>query len=635
MNSVTLTNIPWKERQDAAGDGLGRGPHVYPFWARSCAPLYQQLVLPSQHNQIYLGPSAVRGCQPSISKTWFNVTYSHFDKGGPLQRWPFGSTTVMDQDSKTVPTDRGALPPGDLGDEVEALFPDERPSASRSTASKTHNVNKPPLTDTRARKFKIVVPAPLRAVLREYNLCFIKTKNAAIQHVNQATKMNDDRLDVWALYKVFVTADSPLVHKDPSLAQCPTKIRRGAVEEAVEARKALITRFGGQGRIPDIGLLPLDPSRPFCFTLAAEAGWIVPQWRDANDPSQGQWNPKLELLTRTLKARKVDSKVHIHLRGQAARRWLLEHCKQKVVCEGRGKIKRQALRYELPREWRLQLDRFGDYFFILQYKVPQSEYIVRQKLEGHNLLVRSVDPGVRTALAVYSSDGTTLDFGSQKDRDRLAALRLERDQLQGEQNRRRPSSSNGQQPVNTMTTTEGISPRESKDNSNGDGPFFWPAKVRRRLRLRQRRLAKRHHQLVQDLHARAAHYLASTSDIIIMPRMEVRAMIRRQRPSRLRRTTKQQLVAWGHCAFLNRLLIKCHDVVADARFPHKTQSTLLLVQPESYTSKTCPQCGHLHPTLGSSKHFNCPQCPYRADRDHNGAVNMILRALRPTTPHSI
>ena len=102
----------------------------------------------------------------------------------------------------------------------------------------------------------------------------------------------------------------------------------------VEAHKALITRFGSQGHIPDIGLLPLDPSRLYCFTLAAEAGWIIPQWRDANDPSQGQWNPRLVLLMRTLKARKVDLKVHIHLHSQAAQRWLLEHCKQKVVCEG-------------------------------------------------------------------------------------------------------------------------------------------------------------------------------------------------------------------------------------------------------------------------------------------------------------
>lgn len=247
------------------------------------------------------------------------------------------------------------------------------------------------------------------------------------QHVNNATKINNDHLDNWALYKVFVTADSLLVNEDPSLAWCPTSIWCGAVDEAVQARKALITRFGSQGCIPDIGLLPLDPSRPFCFTLAAVAGWIVPQWRDANDPSQGQWNPKLELLTRMLKAQKVDSTVHIHLHGQAACRWLLEHCQQKVVCEGHGKIKQQALHYELPREWQLQLDRFGDYFFILQYKVPQSEYIVQQMLEGHNLLVCSVDPGVWTALAVYSSDGTTLDFGSQKDCNRLTALCLERD----------------------------------------------------------------------------------------------------------------------------------------------------------------------------------------------------------------
>ncbi|GAC98732.1 hypothetical protein PHSY_006326 [Pseudozyma hubeiensis SY62] len=66
------------------------------------------------------------------------------------------------------------------------------------------------------------------------------------------------------------------------------------------------------------------------------------------------------------------------------------------------------------------------------------------------------------------------------------------------------------------------------------------------------------------------------------------------------------------------------------RYKSKRQ-TVLLVQPEPYTSKTCGQCGNLNDRLGSSRTFACsdPECQYVADRDHNGAYNMAIRAIRP------
>ena len=51
---------------------------------------------------------------------------------------------------------------------------------------------------------------------------------------------------------------------------------------------------------------------------------------------------------------------------------------------------------------------------------------------------------------------------------------------------------------------------------------------------------------------------------------------------------------------------------------------------ESYTSKTCPECGTIHEKLGSSKYFKCPSCNYHSDRDLNGARNIMIRALQAT-----
>ncbi|MDH6107093.1 transposase, partial [Anabaenopsis tanganyikae CS-531] len=51
---------------------------------------------------------------------------------------------------------------------------------------------------------------------------------------------------------------------------------------------------------------------------------------------------------------------------------------------------------------------------------------------------------------------------------------------------------------------------------------------------------------------------------------------------------------------------------------------------ESYTSKTCGNCGHVHYKLGGNKVFKCPHCGIQICRDVNGARNILLRALQAT-----
>ncbi|MFS8882654.1 transposase, partial [Synechococcus sp. R55.3] len=51
---------------------------------------------------------------------------------------------------------------------------------------------------------------------------------------------------------------------------------------------------------------------------------------------------------------------------------------------------------------------------------------------------------------------------------------------------------------------------------------------------------------------------------------------------------------------------------------------------EAYTSKTCTKCGHIHTKLGGAKVFRCPKCNHRLPRDWQGALGVMLRALRDT-----
>ena len=45
------------------------------------------------------------------------------------------------------------------------------------------------------------------------------------------------------------------------------------------------------------------------------------------------------------------------------------------------------------------------------------------------------------------------------------------------------------------------------------------------------------------------------------------------------------------------------------------------------TSKTCGCCGKINAKLGGAKTFQCSHCGYEADRDANGARNILLRYI--------
>jgi len=147
---------------------------------------------------------------------------------------------------------------------------------------------------------------------------------------------------------------------------------------------------------------------------------------------------------------------------------------------------------------------------------------------------------------------------------------------------------------------------------------------RYRLRRKRMRLEQRIQNCVADLHWKLATFLVQAYDVILLPEFATQSMMRKRHPvtgkyqRKLHKTTVTKMQLWSHYTFKQRLLDKA-----------KEYGTIVKIVDESYTSKSCSLCGFIHHQLGSSKVFRCPNpgCGYIAERDANGARNILLKFL--------
>lgn len=142
---------------------------------------------------------------------------------------------------------------------------------------------------------------------------------------------------------------------------------------------------------------------------------------------------------------------------------------------------------------------------------------------------------------------------------------------------------------------------------------------RRAMRKAAHRLRQRIQRLIKDLHNKVAFILASEYKLIFLPKFETSQMVVKS-ARKLRKKTARNMLTWSHYKFQQHII----------QAAQKYGSRVVLVN-ESYTSKTCPECGHIHERLGGKKKFQCPECGYTLDRDWNGARNIMIRALSATT----
>lgn len=126
--------------------------------------------------------------------------------------------------------------------------------------------------------------------------------------------------------------------------------------------------------------------------------------------------------------------------------------------------------------------------------------------------------------------------------------------------------------------------------------------------------------LIDEIHNKTALFLCKLFDVIYLPTFETQEMV-----SKLHHKTSRAMLGWAHYRFKMKLKSKAEEY-----------SCKVVDCNESYTSKTCGNCGTEN-QIGGKEVWTCKHCGCVHDRDINGARNILLKqvflALRdPSTP---
>ncbi|WP_293114293.1 transposase [Moorena sp. SIO4G3] len=142
---------------------------------------------------------------------------------------------------------------------------------------------------------------------------------------------------------------------------------------------------------------------------------------------------------------------------------------------------------------------------------------------------------------------------------------------------------------------------------------------RQKMRKAAARSRKRIRNLIDECHRQAASWLSKNYSYILLPTFETSKMTKKKK-RKIRSKTARQMLSWSHYRFKQVLKNKA-----------ELSGCQVIDVTEEFTSKTCTRCGHIHPKLGGNKLFKCPECGHEINRDFNGALGILLKALRDTS----
>lgn len=147
-----------------------------------------------------------------------------------------------------------------------------------------------------------------------------------------------------------------------------------------------------------------------------------------------------------------------------------------------------------------------------------------------------------------------------------------------------------------------------------------PKQKKRRLRRAAARMREKVKHLIDELHHKAALFLVSHFDLILLPTFETKRLANKM-GRKIRAKSVRSMLSFAHYRFKQFIQHKAFEYgnrVVDVN--------------EAYTSKTHPETGQII-NLGGAKYVKLLS-GQRVNRDLVGARNILLRALVDTPPSS-
>lgn len=207
----------------------------------------------------------------------------------------------------------------------------------------------------------------------------------------------------------------------------------------------------------------------------------------------------------------------------------------------------------------------------LIFSVNEKSETLSQKCD--NLHSIALDPGVRTFQTGYSPNGSVFKFGEQQ----LSEMKRIH---------------------NKVDMLKSVS-----SNSN--------YKKRYHIKKRLAKLELKLRGVIHNLHNQVGSFLSRNYRYILLPEFGTSKL---QESDNLQSITKRRMNGLAHYKFQLKM----------EHFCRKYGSELRIVD-ESYTSKTCGNCGNVKDDLGSACHYKCDNCSYSLDRDIHGARNIFIK----------
>ena len=147
-------------------------------------------------------------------------------------------------------------------------------------------------------------------------------------------------------------------------------------------------------------------------------------------------------------------------------------------------------------------------------------------------------------------------------------------------------------------------------DSKIDGKKKGSRRRKQLLRSKRRQLRKLKHQ-IQDIEHKQTSKLITTLHKEGVQTLAIGDVRDIRQDADVGSTNNQKLHQWSHGSVRHMLTYKAER--------HGMQ---VLLQEESYTSKTCPCCGHRRKSPVQGRNFHCGKCGFASHRDAVGAINI-------------